>query len=336
MKIARLLSPLLVLLVLGAGCTETPDSTTARTTPSPVTTSAPATPKSTPVVSDNRFTPPTEAGTGSGVETPGRRRLMTATSTDGLTFTRTNTIVTDQANVPDLVMDADGTLYLYYAGWTVGDRNNAAAVAISEDQGKTWTFHQVDIGVANGRMSHSSDPDVVLLEDGTFRMYSTFNLPNSTDPGIFVEEGTDGIHFSEGTLAFSGTPPALDSNTFFAGDLWHMYTLSGRTMDSYHATSTDGLTFTEQSHKTYWIDNLDMVMSNVLPIEGGYRMYGFSPTSGDIRSLTSSDGTTWTAEAGVRLALDTTSGFESTYVKDPAVIKLLDGTYLMVYVTQIP
>lgn len=75
-------------------------------------------------------------------------------------------------------------------------------------------------------------------------------------------------------------------------------------------------------------------MSNVLPFDGGYRMYGFTMT--DIRSLWSADGETWTEEDGVRLSLDESSGLESEYVKDPAVIRLADGTYLMVYVTQIP
>ncbi len=336
MKTARLFTALLTLVVLGAGCTQPSASTTARTTLSQTNTSVPTTPKSSQTASDNLFIPPTGADTGSGVETPGRRRLMTATSTDGLAFTRSNTVVTDQANVPDMVMDADGTLYLYYAGWTVGDRNNTAAVAISKDQGATWIFYQVDIGTT-GKMMHSSDPDVVLLDNGTFRLFSTFNLPNSQDTGIFVSESTDGIHFKEASVAFQSTPPALDSNTALLGDIWHMWTLAGKTLESHHATSTDGLTFTQKEKTTYLNSKQPQVMSNILAIDGGgYRMYGFNPGQGDIRSFTSPDGQTWTAETGVRLTIDTTSSFESEYVKDPAVIKLLDGTYLMVYVTQIP
>src|ERR1035437_7259293 len=40
-------------------------------------------------------------------------RLLTATSTDGLTFTRTNNIITDQARSPNLII-AGATLYLFY------------------------------------------------------------------------------------------------------------------------------------------------------------------------------------------------------------------------------
>jgi len=36
------------------------------------------------------------------------------------------------------------------------------------------------------------------------------------------------------------------------------------------------------------------------------------------------------------LELDLESGFEEEKVKDPAVVQLSDGSYLMVYVTKIP
>lgn len=312
-------------LLLGAGCTN------------PITgdTLVETTPRPTSPAKSTTFTPPTGADLASGVETPGRRRLMSATSTDGITFTRTDEVVADQANVPDLVMDADGTIYLYYSGWTVGNRTNAAAVAISEDQGKTWTHHQVAIS-AKADMTHSGDPDIVILADGTFRLYSTFNLPGSQDAGIFVADGTDGIHFVSKGVAFQAEPSAVDSNTALLGDTWHMWTLTHQSMQTYHATSDDGVTFEEKEHVAYRAGREEVAMSNVLPTADGYRMYAFSPGAGDIRSLVSTDGETWTAEAGARLTLDETSGLEAEYVKDPAVIRLKDGTYLMVYVTQIP
>lgn len=289
----------------------------------------------TPADDSGVYAPPTGADESSGVETPGRRRLMTAISEDGLAFTRTDEVVTDQANVPDMVMGADGTIYLYFSGWEVGDRRNAMGVAVSEDQGDTWTFRQVTIS-GSLDMTHSGDPDVVLLDDGTFRLYSTFALPKSPTQAIFYSESDDGVAFEYDGVAFQSSPAALDSNTYLAGDTWHMYTLVGETLDSYHATSEDGTIFERQSRDSFEIRGQKMVMSNVLPFDGGYRMYGFSPRSADIRSFWSTDGETWTAEDGVRLSLDTSSGLESEYVKDPAVIRLEDGTYFMVYATQIP
>ncbi len=317
MNIKQLL--LLILLFTFSGCgTTRPTTNTTQVRPT-----------------SSSYSPPTGADLQSGVETPGRRRLMTAASVDGLTFTRTNTIVTDQANVPDLVMDTNGTLYLYFSGWEVGDRKNSIGLAISEDQGSTWNFHQVNL-TGNGDMTHSGDPDVVLLENGTFRLYSTFNLPSSRNQGIYLSESTDGINFDVIGVAYQTTPPALDSNTYFANELWHMLTLSGVTVTSHHATSTDGLTFSDKELKEYKIGQEPMVMSNVIETETGFRLYAFGGNPQTIKSFTSIDGDIWTAESGTRLSLDPTSDLESEYVKDPAVIKLLDDTYLMVYVTQIP
>ncbi|HTM48454.1 MAG TPA: hypothetical protein VL285_07235, partial [Bryobacteraceae bacterium] len=83
------------------------------------------------------FTPPSGAVPGFPPEEGAwRKRILTATSPDGLDFTRSNRVITDQANVPDLVSDDNGVLYLYYSGGTVGDRRNVIAVAVSSDQGK--------------------------------------------------------------------------------------------------------------------------------------------------------------------------------------------------------
>lgn len=332
----NLLPVVAAIILLGVGCSSAsqplarPSVPPART--SPATEISTGEKKATVAIAET-YVPPTGADKSSGVETPGRRRLMTATSRDGLTFTKTNEIITDQANVPDMVMTDDGTLYLYFSGWTVGARKNSMGVAVSTDQGATWTFQNVDIA-GEYDMSHSGDPDVVLLADGTFRLYSTFATPGTRTQAIFYSEGTDGVHFTYRGIAFQADPPALDSNTYLIDDTWHMMTLSGETMMSYEATSADGKSFAESTRKQYAVSGENMVMSNVLPTADGYRMYGFTRT--DIRSFSSKDGAAWTAEPGVRLALDTSGGLESAYVKDPAVIKLSDGTYLMVYVTQIP
>lgn len=331
-----LLTAVAAIVLLGAGCSSASQPLARPSVPptyvAPSAGQAAVDAPESVAVSDS-YLPPTGSDESSGVETPGRRRLMTATSADGLAFTKTNEIVTDQANVPDFVMTADGTLYLYFSGWTVGTKNNAMGVAISKDQGDTWSFHNVEFSGASD-MSHSGDPDVALLDDGTFRMYSTSGIPRTMTTAIYYSEGTDGIHFATKGIAFQADPQALDSNTYLIDDTWHMMTLSGQTMQTYEATSADGRTFAKLSRKQYAIEGKEMVMSNVIQIDGGYRMYGFTRT--DIRSYFSKDGTTWTADPGIRLALDASSGLESEYVKDPSVIRLTDGTYLMVYVTQIP
>ena len=77
---------------------------------------------------------------GATSEHPGAARLLTARSNNGLTWTRTNEIVSDQANVPDMVIDTKGTIFLYFTGGVVGDRENVTALAKSTDDGENWTF----------------------------------------------------------------------------------------------------------------------------------------------------------------------------------------------------
>src|SRR5207247_500733 len=64
------------------------------------------------------FTPPV-GREGDALGGPGVMRLMTATSRDGLSFVRTGQVVTDHGDVPDLLVDSRGTVYLYYVGWKV-------------------------------------------------------------------------------------------------------------------------------------------------------------------------------------------------------------------------
>ena len=71
------------------------------------------------VANTSDFTPPIGRATESSSSPTDERRLMTATSTDGLHFTPTGKILTDQANVPDLITELDGTLRVYYIGQSI-------------------------------------------------------------------------------------------------------------------------------------------------------------------------------------------------------------------------
>ena len=55
-----------------------------------------------------------------------------------------------------------------------------------------------------------------------------------------------------------------------------------------------------------------------------------------IVSFFTADGETWTLEDGARLDADPDSPDEQEGVKDPAVTRLPDGRYLMIYVTVHP
>lgn len=268
-------------------------------------------------------------------------RLLTATSTDGLTFTRTKNIITDQARSPNLII-ADGTLYLFYCT-AAGDPGGALAVAISVDQGKTWTLKHVEVRDGE-RTSRPYAPDVRVLKDGRFRL--SFN-ENRRSPSIFYADGTDGVHFTRAGTAYMRTGSygslMIGSLTVPIGDAWHMYLRDGNA-DFFglvsHGVSSDGVNFTFGSDPRMAVsrgaDNCHP-SSAVALRDGRTRFYG-SPNQapGGVLSFLTQDGTRFEPEPGMRLALDATGGLEKDLVKDAAVVRLADGTYFMVYVAGIP
>ena len=297
--------------------------------------------KTTPAAATGTFTAPIGAGDHAGTEGPWARRILGATSPDGLVWTRTNRVISDQADVPSLAMDASGTLFMYYYGWTVGTKQNAPAVATSTDNGATWTFYYLGFTGFPNR-GDVSDPDV-LFENGTFHLYGTTRAAGHAS--VVYGESTDGINFTYKSVAYK--PEGADAgvaSVYQVGDAWRLISLaslgvtgSGTEAGQHWVTeSSDGKTFSLQEKVLYKIGGVPYFNGNVIPVDGGYRMYLFSDVAQEIRSWTSTDGDTWTLEPGVRLALDITTGEESGYVGDPDIIQLPDGTFFMAYATLIP
>lgn len=284
----------------------------------------------------NDFTPPTGKASGPGRHGPWNNRLMIARSRDGLSFTRTNRIVTDQGDVPDLVRDSQGWLYLYYTGWTVGPYLNRTAVAISTDEGASWVFKYVNISGLETPMASAVDPDVQILGDGTFRLYVTSDPHDGGGPRTYCAEGSDGINFTLGGVAFQRPGRVvLDPSTLHIGNVWHFFAGGAGPEGNWYATSADGRTFTYQSLRRFvGEDGFSYVVANALAVDGGYRFYAFG--RGGIVSFFTRDGIDWKPESGYRLEPNTSTGLEGREAKDPAVVRLPDGSYLMVYVTAIP
>ena len=269
-------------------------------------------------------------------EGPWTVRLMTALSDDGKTFTRTNTVLMDQANVPDLIRK-DGTIYLYFTGGVLGDLENITAVMISQDEGVTWTNHHLNVSgvVGDAPQFIGVDPDVVLLPDGTIRLYFTMGVGKPPLLSIYYADSKDGLNFAYKGVAFEkGTESLLDSTTYFWDGKWHMITLGGN-----YATSTDGTNFSYQSKldlRTPGQPSFPLVASNPVAFDDTLWLYGFDLGNGKLHSLSSTDGANWQPNEYTHLELDTSKGLESEMVKDPALIELANGKILMVYVTRIP
>jgi hypothetical protein len=286
-----------------------------------------------PVESD--FEPAVGIAEGPSERGPWSNRIMSARSTNGLTWTKTNQVISDQADVPDLAI-LNGRLYLYYTGWTVGDQSNKTAVAISDDDGETWAFKYIEIPDFDGSIG-AVDPDIQILDDGTFRLYVTSDEQGSQkNAGTFYTESTDGINFIGRTEAFRRDEDnALDPNTILIEQTWH-YFAGGAPGGNWHATSSDGKTFDFYETNDFKVnDNTYMMTNGIQFADGTYRYYAFANHEPDTVSFITEDGYDWEYE-GVALELDESAGYEYEHVKDATVIELDDGTYLMVYVTRIP
>lgn len=334
MRIAALLAAML--LAACASPTAAPPAQPTQTPPQPTQPLAqpPAQntepPTEAPLTND--FEPPSGLAAEAPPESPGEFRLAVATSSDGKVFTPTGQVIMDQANVPDMVMDSSGKIYLYFTGWNLGQKQNTTAVAISNDNGQSWVFKHINI---QGWRAPVADPDVLLLPDGTFRLIFTAGDKDGQIK-IWVTEGSDGLNFGQAKLALElPNESILDSTTYQINGQWHLLVLDVTKPEQYHANSTDGATFTITGRPPIVANGAPYILANGYAIDGGYRMIGFSIPQGNFLSFVSSDGETWTAEPGVVMAHDRNSTVESNYIKDPAVLPLPDGTYLMVYVTKL-
>lgn len=287
------------------------------------------------VNSDSDFTPPLGRAANPPAASAGERRLLLAHSTDGVHFTANGEVLTDQGNVPDVVIEADGTIRVYYIGQTIeANKEENTVVAISKDDGASWTFRKLTFNNFP-QPRDPSDPDVVLLSDGTYRMYYTSSIGFTNKLGIVYAESSDGLTFTYKGESLTGSGDAVDSTTFYFNGLWHMYVLQEKEPGQLHATSTDGYIFDTVSDTPIRLPNDGYVISNPVIENGIVRMFGFSLKEHNLRSFTSTNMTTWTSD-DIALAGDEAATLGSNYIQDSTVAQLSDGTYLMIYVSEIP
>jgi len=258
------------------------------------------------------ITPGSGAGSPPGGTTndgPWNHRVLSATSSDGMTWVKDTPIIADQASVPEAILDKDNNIRVYYVDWYNG---HVISVALSHD-GVSWIYKKVTIqGEVAGSQSGISpvDPDIVLLPDGKYRlfyMYAGKIYSAISNYGInFVKE--NGIRYQHETMIY-------DPDVVKMGDVWRMFVSLG--LRNLSTVSNDGLSFSRENELPF-----DGSVSCTIPVENGYRMYYMK--QGSISSSFSSDGRNWAFEG---LRLDNAG--------DPTVIRLQNGTYKMFYKTWI-
>lgn len=274
-------------------------------------------------------------------------RLMTATSPDGLAFTRTSTILNDRASVPDAVVLPSGRILAYYvvACKIVGgaqETTNEIVAAVSDDDGTSWAYKDVTFNGVPAGATPPVDPNAVLKPDGNVRLFVTID-PDPNDVSVKARTysflSTDGgfTYDIEGErFAVAGADVLDPENYRFSDTSWKIWA------GTRYATSADGNTFTDQGAINVALDdqgNPFIVAEIAATADAGiYRMYVHCDLAcaDGIRSLVSTNTTDWTLEAGSRLTVDPSGGLESDGVKFPTVVRMSNGTYLMVYQTTIP
>jgi hypothetical protein len=292
------------------------------------------------------FTPPRGRAADPPPDSAGERRMMLAFSDDGAHFTPSGQILSDRANVPDLLVDPDGTLRVYYIGHGIDEPSSDArgpraqplertVLATSADLGVTWRFRRLTFADLP-QPREPSDPDVVRLADGTYRMYYTTSLAGG-HLGIAYATSPDGLTFTYGATALAGVGglDVVDSTTLWFGGTWHMWVGQERIPGQFHATSSDGLTFTAASPPELRLPLDRYYACDPVASDARVHLLAFNLQTHTLRTFASTDLAAWTAE-DVALEGDDLATDGTRFLQDAVVAPLTDGRTLMVYVSGLP
>jgi len=246
--------------------------------------------------------------------------------------------VSDQADVPTLVRTQDGCLWTWFVTYAEPQRNQTVA-AVSED-GLDWYLRELTLDFAPPRVA---DPSVVALDAGRRRMYfsATFGLPLVSTFSATSSDGIGWVLDDEEARVSDPDEPIIAPAVFTANGTTTLFSIAhaGRNL---FATSSNALDFTRHDDfvvsgdRPWWV-------SNGVATDDGARAFLFTlpplddPAQGfPIRSAVSWDQAEWTVEDGERLSVESDNPDEAVGVRDAAVTRLADGSWLMVYVSQIP
>jgi hypothetical protein len=251
---------------------------------------------------------------------PYQHQIHSATSPDGLNWTRDGGVRLDHASVPCALAESH-RVFLYYVD---ADRGpglpESVGCAVSSNG---LDFVKQPFALSGLPTFKAVDPSILKDANGVFRLYY-FGSNAGGDPGsetnaheIHLATSTDGVQFTEWGTVFAW-PGLVDPDVFTYGTNWFMYVFGpGGTII---ATSPDGLNFTYQRI-------LDLpgygTVAPVLLDDGRLRLYAFEqtrPSGNAFRSFLSTNGIDWTPEAGNRLVAST-----NEQITDPFVVRWQGG-----------
>ena len=293
---------------------------------------APASPTTKPE-SDARSAPPPPAKL---------TELRLARSADGLTFADVGRTFAAGAAAPDLARLPNGDLLAMFDHWVDGDDDGEAVLAVSRsrDAGRTWSPMRLARVLGPGqRRVAGVHGDLVEVAEGRYRLYCTMtrHLGDADRDGrgdavsmVLSAVTRDGIEYRiDGRIR--GDLAAMDDLhpvALWTGSHVHLYAAQQQPDDTdastpeqavAHVVSADGRRFTDAP--TVHIPQVSFVGS-LVPVGEAVRAYVTS--SKGIVSLVSDNGRDWKPEPSLRIS----GGW------DPAVTRLEDGSFLMIYCAQ--
>jgi hypothetical protein len=254
---------------------------------------------------------------------PYQHQVHSATSADGLTWTRDAGVRLNHASVPCALNDSNRVL-LYYVD---ADRGpglpESVGCAVSSNG---IDFVKQPFVISGLPTAKAVDPSIVKDASGAYRLYY-FGSNAGGDPAsetnaheIHLATSSDGVNFTEANTAFA-YPGLVDPDVFPYLGNWFMYVFSlGAGGGTVIATSPNGTNFTYS--QILALPGYGTV-APVLLDDGRLRLYAFEqtrPSGNAFRSFISTNGIDWTQEPGDRLLAGT-----SEQITDPFVIRWQGG-----------
>jgi hypothetical protein len=254
---------------------------------------------------------------------PYQHQVHSATSADGLTWTRDGGVRMDHASVPCALAESN-RVFLYYVDADRGSNQPESVGCAVSSNGMDFVKQPF---VLNGLPTFKAvDPSILKDSIGVFRLYY-FGSNAGGDPGsetndhqIHLATSADGVNFNESGTVFA-YPGLVDPDVFTRGTNWFMYVFKlGPGGGTVIATSTDGHSFTYQQMLAL---NGWGTTAPVLLDDGRLRLYAFEqtrPAGNAVKSFLSTNGLDWTPEAGNRLLAST-----NEQITDPFVVRWEGG-----------
>ncbi len=260
--------------------------------------------------------------------------LRLARSRDGRRFTDTGVLFVNHAGAPNLVRLRNGDLLAVFDPLRNEGREEVRVMAASSssDLGRSWSpVRPIRVRARTGQSIRVEHAALVQMPDRRCRMFFTMppthNLKQArrsarsrTVLAAVTNNGFDWQLDERVAVEFPVTPDQHPT-AGWVGDELHLFLASPSGVDAgraHHAVSHAGRRFTKPARVR--VPHVHFVGS-IVPMGRRARAYAFDDDG--VRSLVSRNGRDWKLEPGIRIA----------NAWDPAVIRLRDGSFLMLYCT---